>query len=345
MKKLLCALCALPLLISGCGLISQNSNDDVFTIATYGGSYGDSIRERFIEPFAKKYHVKVREEIAVSNVTLGKLMQGGSDIDVAFMDGGVSEHAQSMKVLQPIDTSKLTNSKSLAKETVYQKDGSNFAVSIGFYAVGLTYNTEMVKTPPESWKDLWNPEYQGKITAPSVSNAMGLPFVLGINEAFGGSRDEVDIAVDQLSKLRVASYFDTAGAGENLFQGDEAAVGAAYASSASSLKERGLPIEYVTPAEGAIAGDIRAHIPEKSSNTELAYKFIDFALSVQAQTGLSKDLLMAPVNKKVELPDSVKDQMPYGRNGSIGDLNIPDWFALNENRQKWTIEFNQEVIG
>lgn len=345
MKRILSGLCGLTLLLSGCGLVSQSSDDGVFTIATYGGSYGDSIRERIIKPFEEKYDVKIREEMAVSNVTLGKLMQGGSDIDVAFMDGGVSEHAESMSVLEPIDTSKLSNADSLIDEAIYEKDGKNFAISAGYYAVGLTYNSEKIDTPPKSWKDLWKPEYADKVTAPSVSNAMGLPFVLGINQAYGGEPDSIDTAVKELGKLKVASYFDTAGAGENLFQGDEATIGAAYASSAAALKKGGKPIEYVTPEEGAIAGDIRLHIPKTSSNTDLAYKFIDLAISAQAQQEMSADLLNAPVNKKAKLSESLKAQMPYGKDGSIADLNVPDWFALNENRQKWTIEFNQEVIG
>jgi Bacterial extracellular solute-binding protein len=39
---------------------------------------------------------------------------------------------------------------------------------VGFftYVTGLAYNTEIVKTPPTSWKDLWDPKYKGKIAIP-----------------------------------------------------------------------------------------------------------------------------------------------------------------------------------
>ena len=63
------------------------------TVAFYGGEWGDAITACIVDPFVKTSGVKVTPEPGVSSVTLAKLKQqkGSPAIDVAWIDGGVSE--------------------------------------------------------------------------------------------------------------------------------------------------------------------------------------------------------------------------------------------------------------
>ena len=40
-----------------------------------------------------------------------------------------------------------------------------YAITGGFYAIGMSYHKDRIKNPPASWKDLWRPEYAGRVTA------------------------------------------------------------------------------------------------------------------------------------------------------------------------------------
>ena len=337
------------LAFSGCSALPSGTGDtdDVLTVATYGGAFGDTIDQSIIGPFEKKYGVKVEVEVGVSSVTLGKIRQqkGRGGVDVAWLDGGASEQAQTLDLLEPIDGDKLSNFDQLVPKAIYRDKDDVFAISTGYYALGLVFNSKKVTKEPDSWSDLWDKDYSGQVTLPSVSNAMGLPFLAEVAKTNGGSDSDIAPGLKALSTLDVASFFDTAGSSENLFSSGEVAIGASYASSAFSLKDKGQPIEYVVPKEGALAGDIRVHLVKGSKKEDLALKFINFAVSAQAQTGMAKNIYVAPVNKGVKLDESTAAKMPYGAGGTMDDLQIPDWFLINKNRASWTTKFNQKVIG
>ena len=80
------------------------------TVALYGGRFGEAIREGSIKAFQEKTGAKVLEEQGVSTVTLGKMRQqkGSPAIDVAWIDGGVSEMAEAEGLVDAIDLSALS---------------------------------------------------------------------------------------------------------------------------------------------------------------------------------------------------------------------------------------------
>src|SRR3546814_14162014 len=97
-------------------------------------------------------------------------------------------------------------------EGLYKKaDNSIYAVSTGFYALGLVYNTNEIKTAPTSWEDLWNPKYAGIVTIPSPANAMGVPFLYAVNKMQGGTSAAFKPGFDKLKSFNVFSYLPSSG--------------------------------------------------------------------------------------------------------------------------------------
>src|SRR5699024_2807250 len=188
----------------------------------------DINREEVIKPFEVEYGVTVHEEIGPAGVNLGKIRQGSPQIDIAWLDGGVSKQAENLDVLMPIDIDKLDNKENILDEAIYiNEEDEVFALSGGFYSLGLVYNTEEISDAPDSWEDLWETPENARLAVPAVANAMGVPFAAAINELYGGNDEDIDVAVSKLSELNVSSYYDTAGASENLFQGGQVNLGAA----------------------------------------------------------------------------------------------------------------------
>ena len=106
-------------------------------------------------------------------------------------------------------------------------------------------------------------------------------------------------------------------------------VGAHYASAAWSLADKGLPITYVAPKEGAPTGDIRIHIVEGTKNRAAAEKFVDFAVAKEQASCMSEKLYVGPATKGVTLSDKAKSRLPWGKDGSVANLALIDWSALN----------------
>ena len=109
------------------------------------------------------------------------------------------------------------------------------------------------------------------------------------------------------------------------------------------LQKKGIPIDYVVPKEGAIAGDIRIHIVKGTKNKALAQRLVDYAVGPDGQTQIAKLLLLGPVNKKATLDAETDKRMPWGPGGSIKNLRIVDALAILDNRDEWTKRWNQEV--
>lgn len=329
-------------------LSSPAAAQETLTIATYGGEWGAAMQACIIEPFTKETDIRIIPEPGISGVTLSKLRQqkDSPTFDVVWLDGGVSEVAAKDKLLHALTVDALPNISQLLPEAVYKNaDGAIFALGTGFYSLGLTYNTEEVKTPPSSWLDLWKPDYAGSVTFPNPANAMGVPFFAQLAELNGHSLTDIDTTFNDLKNLNVVSYFDTAGAGTNLFQSGEAIIGAHYSNSTYAMSDQKLPIAFVVPKEGAIGGDIRLHVVSNGKKIAEAEQFVNFAVGVKPSECMAERIYVGPSNSKAVISEEATKRMPWGEKGSIKNLNLPNWNDINENRAIIIEKFNKLVIA
>ena len=321
---------------------------DSLTVAYYGGSWGDEIKKCIIAPFTAETGVQVEAEPGVSSVTLAKLRQqkGHPAIDVAWMDGGISEIAAGEGLVAPIDPKAVPNVANMIPEGVYKRaDGTIFALSTGFYALGIAYNVKDVKPAPASWRDLWNPAYAGAVTLPSPSNAMGVPLLIALSKTFGGTGADVQPALDKLKQLKVLAYFDTSGGADNEFQSGDAEIGAHYAQAVWAMSDKGLPVAYAVPKEGALGGDIRVHVVAGTPRMADAQRFVNEAVSKDAATCMAEALYVGPAAKGITLSEKARQRLPWGADGSVANLALTDWATVNAERARITQEFNRVVAG
>lgn len=330
------------------GFSAMAAAEDSITVATYGGEWGAAMQACIIDPFTRDTGIRVTPEPGVSGVTLSKLRQQkqAPSLDAVWIDGGVSEIAAADGLLAAVDPAKVTGVAGMIPEGTYKgTDGKIFAVSTGFYSLGLAYNTKDIRQAPASWLDLWKPEFAGAVTFPSPSNAMGVPFIVHLAGLLGGNADNVTPAFEKLKQLKVSAYFDTAGAGTNLFQSGEVIIGAHYASSVYAMRDQKLPMEFVVPKEGAIGGDIRLHLVANSKKQPLAEKFVNYAIGKAPAQCMAEKIYVGPATSGVALTDNAKQRMPWGPNGSIKSLALPDWNKINANRAAIIEAFNKTVVA
>jgi putative spermidine/putrescine transport system substrate-binding protein len=318
------------------------------TVATYGGNWGEAQKACILDPFAKASGLQVVQETSVSTVTLSKLRQqkGTPSIDIAWIDGGISELASADGVVAAIDPAKVPNISGLIDEAIYKNtDGKIYALSTGFYALGIAYNTKELKEAPRSWWDLWKSEYAAKVTLPSPVNAAGIPFFAHIIGLTGGSLDNPAPGVEKLKALKVSSYYDASGVAQASLQSGEAIAAAYYNTAAWAIADKGLPIAFIVPKEGAPSADIRVHISMGTKNDDAALKFVNYAVGGEAMNCLAEKLYVGPPTKQYSVSDQAKSRMPWGGNGSVRNLAIPNWDALNAKRQVLTEIWDRQIAG
>lgn len=335
------------LIIASASLSLSANAQNRLTVAWYGANWGDAFRICVAEPFTKATGITVVPEVGTSTTTLAKLQQqkGAPTIDVAWMDGGISELAQAAGVLDALNPVSIPNLSNVVPQALYKQDGGAglYAVGTGYYSLGLTYNTKKITTPPSSWQDLWKPEFAGAVTIPSPSNSAGVPFVFFLSRVWNADIKNLAPVFKQLAGLDAALFFDSSGAASNAFQSGEAIIGAHFSVGAWDLMDKGLPIGFVVPKEGAWATDARLHLIKGSSNKAAAEKFINIALTSEAASCLAEKLYLGPSVKNVKVSDNVARKLPWGVNGSVANLSLFDWNVINAQRSQVTDTWNREV--
>lgn len=320
---------------------------DEIRVAWYGGNWGDAFKTCIADPFTKATGIAVIPEIGTSNTTLAKLRQQQSKpvIDVAFLDGGISELAQADGLLAPISPDTVGNISGLEPAAVYKSGDAVFAVGAGYYSLGVAYNTREIQKAPTSWDDLWNPKYAGAVVVPSPANSAGVPFIAFLANIWKVPLTDLSPVYKKLHDLDVASYFDSSGAASNAFQSGEAVIGAHFNVGAWGLADKGLPIGFAVPAEGVWATDARLHLIKNSPHPEGGAKFVNQALTKDSSQCLAEHLYLGPAVKGAKVSDAVANKMPWGTNGSIANLNLLDWTKINALRDTITSSWNREVAN
>ncbi|MGE7610355.1 ABC transporter substrate-binding protein [Peribacillus frigoritolerans] len=315
------------------------------SIAIFGGDWGETIKKHIIKPFENETGIKVKIIEGNSTATFSRLLQEkeASTIDLALMDSGISELAHEKGIVENIDKSKLKENAALQPEA-YQGNGEEvYGVALGYWGLGIVYNKEVIKNPPKSWKDLWKEEYKGKITVPTPATTGGLPLLVQVSELEREAKGKVEKGFRKMKELEVVAYFDGSGTATNLYQSEEASVGAHYGGPTYVMQDQGQPIEFVVPKEGVLGAGSFWHVVKGSKKSEQVYSFLNYATTKIAQEGIASDLYLAPVHKHVELDEKTLERMPYGKNGTLKDMNMPDYNLINQHRDEWTELWNREI--
>jgi putative spermidine/putrescine transport system substrate-binding protein len=313
-----------------------------------GGIWAESFRGAIIGPFGQQAGVNVKSEEGISAVTLAKVRQQKSNpqFDIVFMDRGVSDLGIREGLFETVSPSVMTNAPDVIPEAFIKNGkGEITSVALTYWGIGLAYNTKDIKTPPSSWLDLKNPAYKGRVAVYSPENSIAIPLLVTLAELQGGGVSNMDPAFSMMKGLsnQGAVFFAGSPAGANLMVNGEASVAALASSNVWELQAKGVPVAFVVPKEGVIGQDIRMHIVGGTKNKALAEKFISYAISKPVQEDLTKRLLTAPVNAKVQVPPEIGAKLPWGAQGSIKNLRLVDGNVILDNREAWIARWNKEV--
>ena len=143
---------------------------------------------------------------------------------------------------------------------------------------GIAYNTA-AKTAPTSWADLAKPELKGQITMPSPLYSGAAAITLG------AITQRPDLGWQFFEDLRRNEAVAVRGNGAVLksVATGEKAYGILVDFMAFNAKDKGSPIAFVFPKEGATAVTEPVAILRTASNVPAAKAFVDFLLSPKGQ--------------------------------------------------------------
>ena len=333
----------LSVFLSGCGGQKEQQSKEspkTLTIMTNGGYYLENLRKYVIEPFEKKYGVKVvvTESTSVQMLNRLRAEKQNPTVDLVSISEVAAVAGRSEGLFDKLDATKIPN---MANVALNLKSKEGYGVSSVVSPVVIVYNKDKVKTPPTAWADFWNPEYKGKVVIADIDNGMGPLFLVTAAKLAGGDENNIEPGFNKMKELKANLSYIYKGEGQEVPQG--VAQGDIWVShmllvKAEDMLKQNANIGIVIPKEGAHPIPYVIEMTKGSKNQDLAAKFIDMALSVEAQTGFAKDFYVTPANTQVQLDADLKKVLPTAE-----QLMNFDVATISKNRSAWTDIWNREI--
>ncbi|HEV2652641.1 MAG TPA: ABC transporter substrate-binding protein [Rhizomicrobium sp.] len=341
MKLIRHAIALISLLATG----SADADDKTLYLGGSGGSIEQAFRATILPNFEKMTGWKVEYVTGNSTDLLARLQaqRANEQMDVVFLDDGPMAQAVELGLCRSLAPALIYDDLyDLAKS----KDGKSVFMSM--VGTGIMYNAKYFAdhqwAPPDSWSDLKDPKYKGKLVIPPISNSFGLIALVAEAKLAGGSESNIDPGFAAFEKEvgpNVLAYEPAPGKMSELFQSGQTVIGVWGSSRAKVLADTGFPASFTYPREGGYAIGIAVCAVAGGKDRPEAQTLIQHMLASESQRALAIAGSLGPVNQKTVLRPEERAGIPYG--DRVLALKTLDWTTINKNREVWTARWSREI--
>ena len=258
-------------------------------------SYSDGFDPGYLADFEAQYpNIKIDSSSMGSNEEAIAKIQAGFDADVvnSCVDEATLEMVQK-GIYAPLDQSRLIHWNdlfpSMQQLPGVQVDGQIYMLPVDAGTSGLVYNADVVTTPPDSWTDLFDPQWQGRAGMEDIAVTAFMIGALanGITDPINMDQTQIDqvkqYLIDHKSQFR--TFWKGDAEVKSLFKSGEIVISSGYPDTAKALSKEGVNAKFVTAKEGqflwacgyGITPDVA---PE---NFDAAYALLNYYTSPEAE--------------------------------------------------------------
>ena len=240
------------------------------------------IPQHTIDCFEEVYGVTVNKDEYSSNEEMyAKLSAGGANYDLVQPTDYIVALMIRQGLLQALDKSKLPIFDSLDPNYLNLAfDPENqYTLPYQAGADAIVVNTDAVETLPQTFADLWNPEYAGRLVSLDDSRALiGITLLtLGydVNTTDPAQLEEAKVKLAEL--VKGIKLFDSDSPKSALIAGD-VDLGIVWTGEAV-MAQRELPaVEFIYPTEGPILWQDNYAIPADAPHADAAYAWLNYSM-------------------------------------------------------------------
>ena len=335
----LVAIALAPTTVISMGVQAQ---ERTLVVQVWSGSFERAYKTYVLEPFAKKYGVKVVSSPQGVWYGLVKLKQevesGAPKVDVSVATYPELLRGQREGLWEPIDGGRIPQIKNLYPQAQHQQ-GVGYLIS----TYGLAYSRKIEK--PQSWTALWDPQYRQKVTFQKNHPQIIIPLVNYLITGKLTPVNDLNAVFAKLTEMKPNLLTATASVAEiqNLIVNREVVLAASYNGRVYTMQDDGVDVDFAVPKEGAIGAIDYFVIVRNTKNKDLAEKFIDFVLEPEQQANIAKHLNYAPTNTQVKLDEKTAKRMPYGKK-EVDSLLIVDDDYVSQQLDRWMERWNAWLL-
>ena len=316
-------------------------------IGMNGGPMEKAYTSQVLPAFEKANNVEVVVVPGTSSDILAKLLanKASPQMHVAFLDDGVMARAVAMGVCQKLDDSPV-----LKELYPFARMKGDVGAGVQLGMTGIAYNTKLFAqkgwAPPASWMDFADPKFKGKVVFQSASSStFGLHGFLAINRLLGGSEQNVEPAFGKWAGTvgpNVVEYIPNSAKISEMVQTGEAGLFPLTPTAVGDLQDKGIPVAYVTPKEGAVLLLVDLCVVDHNPDPQLAQKLAQFLLSAPAQSKAAEAGRQIPTNRLAKMTPAMQQSI-----GNVDEVmrkvTVVDWNAINAHRAQWDARWNRQI--
>ncbi len=277
---------------------------DKFVVSTWGGSFRDLIDDTIGKEFTRQTGVEVQY---VTGGTIDRLnkakLSKTPESDITFTTSHIGWLYVDANLFEKLDPSKIPNMVNL----VPQANISPYHIGSWAYVYTIGYRPDLVPKdiPFNSWEDLWNPKLKNMVSAPDFDPS----HIIAVSALLSGATPETwEKGQAKLLALKpnFKSFYSNDASSQQLLATGETPVQILLSINAYYMIGQGVPIKLIIPKEGAVLGVDTMGIMKGTKHADLAYKFMNIALSPEVQAKIVDSQKASPVvlNAKVSKEDA-----------------------------------------
>ena|SRR5665213_374463 len=313
---------------------------DELVVGIWGGLQEKIVREYCEKPLVNKFGCKVGLVVGGTPERRARAYaeRGRPSFDIVYLNIFESQQAVRDRVTQA------------PTPAVPQYAHLIDIAKLGGYGVALNpitiiYDKRKASQPVTSWKDLWNPEWRGRIAWPAYPSAEGTAGLLMSAKVWGGSEANMEIAFEKIKELKpFASISSSQDELYQMFDTGICDIAIEFGSLSRKYGEsRNANLVIANPHEGQAAALNVACITEGTTNQKLAEEWINLHLSAPCMLAYARDTYYTPTVTNIDIPADLRAKLVNLKN--VEQLVSFDWNTVIRNQRAWAARFNREIAG
>ncbi len=331
---------AATMLASGAPMARAESSQVV--VGTWGGDYGQLLSDLIDKPILAPKGVEVLQDVANADPRKTKLLaerqsRRGS-MDVACLSDSDHYIVASTNAFEAVDAAKVAR-----LDKVFPELRTDTAIPHIYSAQVILYNQNLVKAPPTSWAELWDPKWRGRI---GLADILYLANTTAAALAGGGGVSNYDPAEQKLMELRSldVKIYPSNEALAAALKSEEVWLTVMWLARGFMWKKAGIPLSHVVPKEGAVSIVFEASVPRNARNKDGGFAYLNAMLDARAQAAFADKMGYVPTVSDAVLPEDLAKQVSLSE-ADRARLLKPDYKYQTERAQRTLDFWNKQFKG
>jgi spermidine/putrescine transport system substrate-binding protein len=235
-----------------------------------------------LDCFELVYDIKLnRDEYSANEEMYAKLSAGGTAYDLTQPTDYIVPLMIRQGLLQELDHSQMPNMKNFDEGWMNQEfdPGNKYSVPYLAGTDAIVVNTDAVENVPDSWADLWDPEYAGRMIflddSRAVIGATLLTLGYDVNTTDPAQLEEAKAKLAEL--VPNIKVFDSDSPKTALIAGD-VDLGMTWTFEALAAQQENPAIQYIYPTEGAILWQDNWVMLDGAAHADAAYAWLNYTM-------------------------------------------------------------------